>query len=376
MIKIAKLSYILPAIFLFVFFITLNNTFASSIQNRYLLISVDDETGRLFLSTIDGKPEVKGDEKKNLLFYDKPPSSYTLVYLDDDILTFGSDYGRFNPTIADSHSIKLEWIYQYVTITQEIIFVKRKNSGIEDGVLIKYSAKNRDVHPHNIGFRILFDTYLGENSRYHFGLSSGERLRGEKIFDGRNIPDYWISKDVKGVVCLRGVLKGSAVTTPNRVIFANYKALSENLKNYYVRRGRDFDYPPYSKNDSAIALYYDPLVVESGKERSVKTILGLCSKEEYEGEKPLIVVAPAPQEKKTLPMEQKKQKKIVYHIKDYKEFKSEMSNIANLKEEIRSIDDLLKQINTILEKRDSGQEVDVEQLKKIEKMISTNENGD
>jgi len=369
MTRITKVILILPILFFILLFTAVFNGVASTIQNKYLLVTVDDETGRLFLSTVQGKTDIKGDEKKNLLFYDKPPSSYTLIYLDDDIVTYGDDIGKFDPLISDSNSMKLKWIYQSIEILQEVRFVKRKNTGIKDGVLIKYTFRNMYTNVHRVGFRILFDTYLGENGKYHFELSNGEKLTGEKSFNKRNMPDYWVSKDKKGIICLRGVLKDNSVTTPDRVVFANYKSLFENLKTYHIRRSRDFDYPPYSKNDSAVSLYYNPVKVNPGEEKTISTLLGLCGNGEYESEKPIVEVT-VPKEE--LNKEEKKtQQSVMYHVNNYKAFQAEVESISKLKKNIDSIDSLLKKINNLLEKKDAGEKIDLEKIKDIEKELKS-----
>jgi hypothetical protein len=61
---------------------------SATLQNKHLFVDVDDETGRIFLSTLEGHTDFRGDEKTNLLFYDRPPASYTLIYVDNDIFFF------------------------------------------------------------------------------------------------------------------------------------------------------------------------------------------------------------------------------------------------------------------------------------------------
>ena len=362
--KSLRLLFILP-FFMFLLFFLAKKAECSTIQNKYIVVTVDDETGRLFLSTLEGRPDVKGDEKKNLLFYDEPPSSYTIIYVDDDIFTFGSDIGQLKAPVVDTGSIKIEWRYQLISVVQEVSFVRRSKSKIEDGVLIKYSIKNLDNKKHKLGARILLDTYLGEMCKYHFEISNKDKLMGETRFDRDNIPYYWISKDKQGVVCLRGVLKGDLVVTPDRVIFANYKALSEILKNYQVRRSKDFDYPPYSRNDSAVALYYEPKVVDPNDMKVISTIVGLCGNEKY-GNKREIIEEVVPQKKEENIQGGKKEKKKVYNISNYSKFKNEVSNLKILQKDITSMDFLLKEIDGILDKRDSGENINSEEIRKIE----------
>ena len=68
---------------------------SATLSNKHLLVDVDEETGRIFLSTVEGKEDVVGDERINLLFFDKPPSSYTLVYVNRDVVVFGGERGTY-----------------------------------------------------------------------------------------------------------------------------------------------------------------------------------------------------------------------------------------------------------------------------------------
>ena len=67
--------------------------YPATLNNQNLLVTVDDDTGRLFMATQGGLEHVEGDERRHLLFFDQPPASYTLIYLDDDLLIFGGESG-------------------------------------------------------------------------------------------------------------------------------------------------------------------------------------------------------------------------------------------------------------------------------------------
>ena len=97
--------FLIILIFLFPSFVS-----AATIENQYLLIDVDDDTGRIFLSSVGGDLNIEGDEKLNLLFYDRPPSSYTVIYVNDDAIIFGSTRGSFQKRpIAIGKSISAIW---------------------------------------------------------------------------------------------------------------------------------------------------------------------------------------------------------------------------------------------------------------------------
>ena len=65
------------------------------------------------------------------------------------------------------------------------------------------------------------------------------------------------------------LLSGSNITDPDRVIIANWKRLNDATWNFEVNQSRDFNLLPYSINDSAIAVYYEPETVPSGTVKSV-----------------------------------------------------------------------------------------------------------
>ncbi len=349
-------------------FIVLLNISASTIQNSYLVVTVDDVTGRIFLSTLQGRPDVKGDEKKNLLFYDSPPSSYTLIYIDDDILIFGDEPGSLERPVSYGRSIRTQWSYRSIRVVQEVSFVKREKTGVEDGVLVKYTIENNDSIGHKIGCRMLFDTWLGEMGKYHFEISGGRKLSRETIFSGDKVPDFWISTDRKGITCLRGVLKDGFAVKPSRVAFANYRFLFDNLKRIIrLRHTRGFDYLPYSKGDSAVAIYFDERSVDPGKDIKFMTILGLCGEGKYKISEN-IVKEIKPEVKKEVKEKEKKEEK-VYYVENYSEFQKLLNETKTIKKDLQSIDSRIEELNKELEKRDRGEKVDQERILKLKEEL-------
>ncbi len=357
-----KVILLTPLLFLIIY----SFVYGSTIQNNYLVVSVDDNTGRIFLSTLNGKPDVKGDEKKALLFYDNPPSSYTLIYIDDDIFTFGNEPGKMKAPVSLGKSIKTFWSYDKIDCTQAVSFVEREKNNVEDGVLISYLFENKDDRSHSVGLRILFDTYLGERGRYHFELSTGKRLNRETIISNNEIPEYWISRDKRGIVCLRGVLKDNFAIKPTKVVFANYRYLFDNITfNIRLRHVRGFDYLPYSRGDSAVAIYFGPIELKPGKKIKYSTILGLCGNGKYKISENVVKVI-QPVAKKD---EKKVQKKNIYYVEDYKKFIKILNEGKNLQKDLQKIDKLLETLNKELENRDKGKPYNVEVIKKIKQEL-------
>jgi hypothetical protein len=326
------------------------------LSSSSILVNVDDTTGRLFLSTIEGKKDVSGDENSNLLFYDEPPTSYTVIYVNDEVFIFGSAEGTFSelPVSLDA-SIEAVWENDLVRVKQTVALLKREGSGSEEGALITYSVENKSNSNRSIGLRILFDTYLGEKGRYHFQLSDGEKIEFEKTLKGKSLPARWMSLSKKNPpLCLTGIIEGIG-TTPDKINFANYKTLQQHVEYNWVvpdvKRKRRFDNLPFSKNDSAIALYYKPVPVAPGGTRRVRSALGLCGPGDFVLSVPVTVVTvfKKGKEEKTSGVQQTPEPVSGLSQDDLRRIREELKKIAQLRGSLDEINSAIKKINAILE---------------------------
>lgn len=338
---------------------------AAALSNKYLLVDVDEETGRLFLSTVEGHENIQGDEKVSLLFFDRPPSSYTVIYINNDAVIYGSRRGSFirRPTTVGNR-IEAVWEDDLISVMQSVEFIKRKKIRIEDGIFINYKIKNKSDYPQEVGLRILFDTRLGERGVYHFELPGDVKLRYETEFVEDNLPDSWLSRDfVKNPeFCLRGVLKEDVVTLPDKVVFANYKSLRENLFYYRVRKKRKFDNLPYSKHDSAVAIYFNPGELGPGEEREYSTILGLSGEEGY-GEEVIEII----EMEEALPEEEEPPKMPLRDDVDLEFLIQELARIQRIKGSIEDINRLIEALNQIL--KTENRIIDEEELNQFKKSL-------
>ena len=124
--------------------------------------------------------------------------------------------------------IRSVWENDTIKVIQRVRLIEREDTGAQDGILVSYLLENKSIKAVEVGLRILFDTYLGERDIYHFELPGDQQVRYETMFEKESLPQYWMSKgEDKIQVCLRGALKGALVTTPDKVIFANYRILKE-----------------------------------------------------------------------------------------------------------------------------------------------------
>jgi hypothetical protein len=86
---------------------------------------------------------------------------------------------------------------------------------------------------------------------------------------------YWLSRSSGasaevGLMCMTG---GSDITAPDRIIFANWKRLSDAAWDYTTSSNRNFNLMPYSINDSAVCMYYDPVDIPEGQSREIILVL-------------------------------------------------------------------------------------------------------
>jgi hypothetical protein len=341
---------------------------SETLSSSSILVKVDYETGRIFLSTTEGREEIQGDEKRGLLFYDQPPSSYTVVYANGDVFVFGGDMGKFiKRPVREGTRIESVWENDLVQVRQDIELVRRKGSGREDGVLITYTVKNRRTVVTDIGLQILFDTYLGENDTFHFELPQEQGVRYETVYEGSELPKYWLSHEGEGgPMCLRGVVGGELATLPDKLIFANYRALRKELFDYKVRRKKSFDLLPYSRNDSAVAILFKPDALEPDKTKEFRAIIGLCGLEEYVRgkvlvEEPEAVEPSAPEEGTPVPL-------ILQPDIDLEQLSKILLSIDISRESLQRINSYIAELNSALDKRDS-KVLSNEEIERLQRLL-------
>jgi len=200
---------------------------------------------------------------------------------------------------------ELPGVKGFFKVTLDVRFTGRRITGVEDGVLIRYLLENFTGDAMETGLSLVLDTTLGEKQDAHFYVPNGtpgeasagkgpeqpvggsapwREITRETALTGRRIPDFWLSMDSasESSVCLRGVLRDQAVSVPDALLFVNYRFFRENPYPPRVRAGKGFNYGPYSRNDSAVVLQFDPERLGPGEKKEYRTILGLCGDGEYE----------------------------------------------------------------------------------------------
>ncbi len=129
-----------------------------------------------------------------------------------------------------------------------------------DTVEISYRIWNKDSTSHNIGLRIVLDTYLGKEDGAPFRIPGVGPVITEKVLTGYKIPEYWYSYDdlIKPTVRAQGTLKIKGAPNPDKIIFAGWYNFSDNSWNFKTKEGRSFKKSFFASSDSAVGIFWEP----------------------------------------------------------------------------------------------------------------------
>lgn len=144
----------------------------------------------------------------------------------------------------------------------------------EGGLKLTLELTNISETPLAVGAVMLFDTWLGEKEQQPFQTASGQLIKQEMVLTHHEIPDYWLSPSNEQALSLKVLCRDEQVTTPDRIVFANWKRLYDNLWHLRSASQSDFSAFPFSANDSAVAHYYDPVVLKQGESRKLSLVFG------------------------------------------------------------------------------------------------------
>jgi hypothetical protein len=164
-------------------------------------------------------------------------------------------------------------------VTETFAFIGTPGASEASGVRVDLEVKNVSTRDVTVGVRYLFDTWLGEASSVHFRTDTVAGLSREMTVTGADRAAYWVSPladdpEGFGFECM---LSGEGVTVPDRVVFANWKRLSDAPWSYTTSSARTFSQAPYSLNDSAVGQYYDARPVPRGESMTITLALGRAS---------------------------------------------------------------------------------------------------
>jgi hypothetical protein len=215
-----------------------------------------------------------------LLAAEDPRTSRLDVVAGNKIYTMGES-PEFQETVEKVGSgARFVWKSSFLQVTETFTFVPSSGSSVTGGVRIDLSLRNLSNQDVAIGVRYILDTYLGEASFVHFRTDSLTQVTHELTLTPADKTPWWVSPlpsdpDSLGFQVMTA---GAGVTPPDRVIFANWKRLTDSSWSYDSSAVRTFSLLPYSVNDSAAGQYYDPRTIARGGEALISLVMGRYSR--------------------------------------------------------------------------------------------------
>ena len=187
---------------------------------------------------------------------------------------------------------RFEWESRTLKVVQEFSPVSSPTSTEAAGVRMSIQITNLSRSKLSVGLRMCFDTYLGEENLSHFRSDRHQEIRNELTVSKADMIRYWLSPSSKSPqeIGLKCFTSGADITSPDKIVFANWKRLSDASWDYKTSSNRNFNLMPYSINDSAVCMYYEPVTIIPRGSREIVLVLANVTLSDYGVE----VAAPVP----------------------------------------------------------------------------------
>jgi hypothetical protein len=214
------------------------------------------------------------------LFYDQDPrTSFATLSIDGRYVRLGdaSEY-RFVVSRTDT-GVRIEYRSSSCLVIELLDFVRSEGSTLADGLRVSFELENISTRDSRLGLRYLIDTYLAEKSGIHFVTAQRPRVSRETAITPSS-PETWIETPGDRANFMLQ-FAGPGIDRPDLVLLANWKRLSDAPWGLDVNPQRDFSQMPYSINDSAIALYWEPELVAQGGTRRIGFVMGSFNAKGY-----------------------------------------------------------------------------------------------
>lgn len=243
---------------------------ALDLRDGRMLLALDERTARFSISYL-------ADAARNryvpLLSEQDARTSYPTLSWNGRTYRLGeSPEFRFTVRREGSDAV-VEYRSAFASVRQTFRFVRSRGAAESDGLLLEFEIENLSADSASAGLRFLLDTYQGERSKRHFEVDGSGIVGAETSYAGTAVPSRLLTPGETGA-SLQVQLGAEGITRPNRVILANWKRIHDSEWAFDVSPGRGFTLMPFSIDDSAAALYFEPAELRSGGRRTLRTVLG------------------------------------------------------------------------------------------------------
>ncbi|NNM67021.1 MAG: hypothetical protein HKM06_03290 [Spirochaetales bacterium] len=243
---------------------------ALEITRGKVKLEVSESNGRFSLySTAD----VSNPLFVPLLYAVDPTTTKVYVKIGTRTIVLG-DTSYFSHRMTKSaDGIQILWTSPFLKILETWTFVTSVNSPVADGVRWDFRLETGSLQE-NVGLKILLDTYLGEKAT-PFLAPGYQPVDSETVWT--TPPDYIVSPSSTNSQIGLMVMLSSPSTPPDRTVAANWKRLNDSPWDFEAQPGRDFSLLPYSYNDSALELWYNPQLMTPNHTREISLFMGAAS---------------------------------------------------------------------------------------------------
>ena len=277
--------------------------------NDYIVIFInqdDNAKGRFAIETTGGAPMEPSDDNKPLVYgRPKPWTSYTTIKINNVNYVFGgttkrragddANYGEVTEgPVIKNNQIYTSSLINGIKVEQILSIVKSSTTGLFDTAQIKYRLINNSNEEKEVGLRVMLDTMLGQNDGAPFRLAD-KAVTSDNLYLEEELPSFWQAFDsiTNPTVTSQGTFKGPGVTAPDKVYFADWGSLADGDWNFDFNPGQEFVRKGEYEIDSAIAMMWEPRLLEPNEEVTYVTNYGLGGIKVVPGLLALGVTSPA-----------------------------------------------------------------------------------
>jgi hypothetical protein len=247
---------------------------AAEFLNGRIKLVIHEDTGRFSLYYLIDMPQQRDIHfwQYEPFFVDSDPRTSVLAVMVNDRIYRLGESSSFRMRIRQN-TINPAIIFEssFLLVTQEFTFIKTAGSTLSNGVRMNIRLENRGTGESAAGVRFLLDTNLGEGDPAGPFISGGQTVSAEFMIDSRRNDPYWISRNNR--FGLMGSVSAGEGPGPDMIHFANWKRLNEVPWKLAFTPGRNFNYLPYSINDSAVSYIFDPQPLAGGASRNYVILL-------------------------------------------------------------------------------------------------------
>ena len=252
------------------------NAYGLEAKEGLVRLVVNDTTARISLYKL---VDVAKDRYVALLFDQDPRTSFVTLSIDGRQVKLG-DAADYRVAVSRTDTgVKIEFRSSACVVREILDFAHSDGSALADGVRVSFELENISEGDSRLGLRYLLDTYLAEKSGIHFTTDQRSRVSEETAITPSSA-DTWVATP-GDQASFMAQFSGPGIDRPDLVLLANWKRLSDSPWSFDANGQRNFTQVPYSINDSAMALFWEPTLVQRGATRRVSFVMGSFNPKGY-----------------------------------------------------------------------------------------------